>query len=100
VAKTSYTTHFKERVGALSGDAPSYLLEISHPQLAVPIRICNDTQDIVSNGNTFTAMGFRVSLPDDIAQRCRARSSPSTTSAASSRSGSTPRTAAAARRFG
>ena len=61
-----YSTHFKKRVNSIGGDAPSYLLEITHPDLAQPVRICNDTQDIVSNGNTFTALAFRISLPDDI----------------------------------
>lgn len=61
-----YTTNYLERTGNTSGDAPLYLLEIEHAQLATPIRIVNDTQDIVSNGDTYTAFAFRVSLPDDI----------------------------------
>jgi len=61
-----YTSNFLERTGSTSGDAPLYLLEIEHPQLTTPIRIVNDTQDVVSNGDTFTAFAFRVSLPDDI----------------------------------
>jgi hypothetical protein len=60
-----YTTHFKDRVNAVSGDAPSYLLTITHPSLGAPVRLCNDTQDIVSNGNTFLSCAFRISLPDD-----------------------------------
>lgn len=61
---STHTTNFKERTGSTSGDAPVYLLEITHPQLAVPIRVARDTQDLVSNGETFTAMAFDVSFPD------------------------------------
>lgn len=65
----SYSSHFRERTGSLSGEEPLYLLEISHPQLAQPIRVVNDTQDLVSGGHSFTGMGFRVALPDDFAQQ-------------------------------
>jgi hypothetical protein len=65
----TYSPHFKEKTAALSGEAPRVLLEITHPQLGAPIRVVNDTQDLVSNGNTFIAMAFRVSLPDDFAQQ-------------------------------
>lgn len=66
MAKT-YTDHYKELTGGTSGQEPSFLLEISHPQLAVPIRVTNDTADIVSNGNTFLSCAFRVMFPDDVA---------------------------------
>lgn len=65
----NYSAHFRDRTGASSGQEPLYLLEITHPQLAVPVRVVNDNQDLVSNGNTFTAMAFRISLPDDVAQQ-------------------------------
>ena len=65
--RTSYTAHFKESVGSTSGVAPLYLLEITHDQLAVPIRVVNDNQDLVSNGDTYTAYAFRITLPTDIA---------------------------------
>lgn len=67
--RASYTSNFKEQVGSTSGAAPVYLLEISHDQLAVPIRVVNDTSDLVSNGDTYTAFAFRVALPDDVAGR-------------------------------
>ncbi|HOS41941.1 MAG TPA: DUF1833 family protein [Spirochaetota bacterium] len=34
------------------------LLEISHADLAEPIRVCNNSKDIVSNGKTYTAFPF------------------------------------------
>lgn len=63
----NYTDHYKERTSATSGEEPSYLLEITHSQLAVPIRVTNDSADIVSNGNLFIACAFRIMLPDDVA---------------------------------
>ena len=49
-----------------SDDPPLVLLEITHPNLSTPVRVVGDTQDLVSNGVTFVAMGFRVRLPDEI----------------------------------
>jgi hypothetical protein len=63
----NYTDHFKERTGSTSGEEPSYLLEITHAQLAQPIRVTNDNDDIVSNGDTYIACAFRIQFPDDIA---------------------------------
>lgn len=62
-----YTPHFKERTGATTGEEPVYCLEISHPALLNPIRVVNDTVDLISQGNTFIACAFTVSLPDDFA---------------------------------
>jgi len=62
----TYSANFKEKTGSTSGVAPVYLLEITHAQLAQPIRVVNDNSDLTSNGNNFVAMAFRVSLPDDI----------------------------------
>lgn len=63
----SYTANYRERTGSTSGEDALYLLEISHAQLVTPIRVVNDTADIVSNGNTYIAYPFRITLPDDVA---------------------------------
>lgn len=42
------------------------LLEIQHPNLASPFRIVNNTEDVVSNGNTYLKAAFSLTLPDDI----------------------------------
>jgi len=42
------------------------LLEITHLDLAVPIRVANNSEDVVSNGTTFIACPFELTLPDDI----------------------------------
>jgi hypothetical protein len=67
VTGKAYTATFKESVNSTSGQAPVYLLEITHAQLLVPVRLVNDTQDLVSSGNTFTAYPFRITLPTDLA---------------------------------
>ncbi|MYZ41425.1 DUF1833 family protein [Schauerella aestuarii] len=41
------------------------MLEISHPDLTSPVRIVNDTQDLVSQGLTFSSCPFAITLPDD-----------------------------------
>jgi len=41
------------------------LLEVDHPSLGTPLRFVNDSQDIVSELNTYTAFPFEVKLPDD-----------------------------------
>lgn len=64
----NYTTNFREQTGPTTGSEPVYLLEITHAQLSVPIRVVNDTQDLVHNGNTFVAVAFRVQFPDDISR--------------------------------
>lgn len=40
-------------------------IEITHPELEVPARFVNDTQDITIEGNTFFACRFDLTLPDD-----------------------------------
>ena len=45
------------------------LLEIDHPSLTAPVRVINDTQDLTSNGETYTAAAFEVTLPEDIADQ-------------------------------
>ncbi|MDP1673983.1 MAG: DUF1833 family protein [Burkholderiales bacterium] len=62
----AYSANFKEKTGSTSGEEPVYLLEITHPQLAQPVRVVRDTEDIVSNGETFVALNFDIQLPDDL----------------------------------
>lgn len=41
------------------------LLTMTHPSLAVPIRVVNNNEDVVSRGNNYIALGFEVSLPGE-----------------------------------
>jgi len=59
------STNYREKTGSTSGEAPLILIEIAHPQLAIPIRVVNDNQDVVCNGDNFIAFSFSVTMPDD-----------------------------------
>ena len=50
------------------------LLTITHPDLASPLRLVNNTVDIESNGNTFSATAFAGTLPNDLEKRAPAAS--------------------------
>jgi len=61
-----YSSEFKSTLAQVSApESALVLLEINHPDLATPVRVVNDTQDLVSNGNTYIAIPFRCTLPDD-----------------------------------
>ncbi len=60
------SARFKRALGAVSSsDVAVVLLEISHPDMPTPARVVRDTQNLVSNGNTFVASAFDFTLPDD-----------------------------------
>lgn len=62
----AYSAAYKSTLAATSApEAPVILLELAHPGLSQPARVVNDTADLVSNGQTFIACGFRCVLPDD-----------------------------------
>lgn len=62
-----FSDNARQNLLAVSADEPFLiLLEIIHPDLPIPIRIVDDVQNITSNGEEFTALPFRVSLPDDL----------------------------------
>ena len=41
------------------------LLTIAHPDLDVPIRVCDGGADVTSRGDTFAAYPFALALPED-----------------------------------
>jgi hypothetical protein len=41
-----------------------YLLEVSHPDLANPLRFTNNNESLTSNGNLYQSWPFEVELPD------------------------------------
>lgn len=54
-----------EILGQTSSDPFLTLLTLSHPSFST-VRLVNNTADIISRGNTYTAFGFRVKLsPED-----------------------------------
>lgn len=61
-----YTDAWHSDAQALAGRrAALQLLEIDHPALGTPIRLVNDTDDVTSNGDDFTATAFQARLPDE-----------------------------------
>ncbi len=49
------------------------LLRITHPALAEPVLLANNTEDVVSNGETFIGFPFDITLFDDNEQTPRAQ---------------------------
>lgn len=49
---------------ASESDLHLVLLEITHADLAAPIRVVNNTEDVVSNSITYSGFPFEISLPD------------------------------------
>ena len=71
----AYSSAYRSTLAGTSmPEAPLVLLEINHPALPQPVRVVNDTEDLVSNGNTYFGCPFRCELPDDFeGQMARAR---------------------------
>lgn len=66
----TYSTNARRNLLATSADEPMLeLAEITQVDLAVPIRVVNDTEDIVVNGHTYIACPFTLSRPDDVDQQ-------------------------------
>lgn len=49
-----------------SGAAMLACLTFDHPSMTTPARIVNNTENITFNGNTYSALPFELTLPDDI----------------------------------
>jgi len=64
----AYSSNFKKKVAnpISSAEQSVILLQINQQDLTDgPICVCNDTQDLVSNGTTYIACGFNITLPSD-----------------------------------
>lgn len=55
-----------ELLAQQSSEAFLMLLTLTHPQITT-LRVVNNTQDVTSNGNVFTAFPFKFALPADLA---------------------------------
>lgn len=51
------------------GDPFIMLLEIDHDDLASPIRLANNNEDITSNGDVYSACWVNIPWPDDVANK-------------------------------
>ena len=62
----SHSPAARRNLLATSADEPYLvLIEITHPDLEIPARFVNDTQNITVEGNEFFATAFDLTLPDD-----------------------------------
>lgn len=62
----SLSTAAARNVLATSAEEPLLAaIEITHPELDVPARFVNDTQDITIEGHNYLACRFDLTLPDD-----------------------------------
>ena len=65
-----FSSSTNKKINSVSNDEmPLLLLEIEHADLATPARIVHDNLDITFESNTYTAIPFRASLPDDVPQK-------------------------------
>lgn len=55
----------REIIKLHSDKAELHLLTIDHADLSQPIRLVNNNEDVVSNGNTFVAFNYRITFPVD-----------------------------------
>lgn len=61
----------KEMYGQVSADPFLLLVTLSHPDFSSPIRLVNNTEDVVSRGETFIAFPMKISLPEDDGESIR-----------------------------
>lgn len=66
----TYTNKARRNLLATSAEEPILeLLEITHKDLAVPIRVVNDVENITVLGNEYIACPFTLTRPDDVDQQ-------------------------------
>lgn len=62
----SFSAALQEVINAqYSSVAMLVLVEIRHQDLGAPIRLANNTEDVISNGDTFIGFPFEIELPGD-----------------------------------
>lgn len=62
-----FSDEFKINVNKLNADeAVLVCIEIRHPFISDVIRIVNDSDNLISNGNTYLPMGFEFKRHDDV----------------------------------
>jgi hypothetical protein len=54
-----------------TGEAVFFLVEIDHTTWASPLRMVNNNENVISNGDTYFAFPFDVHLPADTTQQPR-----------------------------
>ncbi|MCL1962367.1 MAG: DUF1833 domain-containing protein [Desulfovibrionaceae bacterium] len=60
------SANYNQAVTAIAAsEQPLVLLELHHALIERPLRYVNDVQDVLSNGEVYTAGNFAFTLPDD-----------------------------------
>lgn len=63
----SFSDNLKINVNKLSAEeSPLVLIEINHPLITDTIRLVHDNCNVVSNGETYVAMGFEIKRQADV----------------------------------
>lgn len=63
----NFSNNLKINVNKLSAtETPIVLIEINHPMIPETIRLVHDNCDVISNGNTYMAMGFEMKRQADV----------------------------------
>lgn len=60
------TTDLKTEAWLPEGNLPFVLLKIDHASFSAPIRVVNNNENVVSNGETFLKYPFRITLPNKL----------------------------------
>ena len=68
MARTITAAAVREMLAQNSAEVFLVLLTFSHPSIAA-LRLVNNTQDVISRGNTYVAFPFDITLPNDVADR-------------------------------
>jgi len=62
----AYSAEYKSTLASTAApEAPITLLEIDHADLSQPVRVVNDTSNVISNGVEYIACQFRCDMPSD-----------------------------------
>lgn len=63
----NFSDNLKINVNKLNAnESPLVLIEINHPLIPDTIRLVHDNCNVVSNGNTYVAMGFTIKRQADV----------------------------------
>lgn len=65
MARTLSNTALNELMAQESTDTFHELIQIDYPTLTSPIRVTNNGEDVLSNGNTYTSCPFTIEAPAD-----------------------------------
>lgn len=68
MSRTLSATAVRELLKQNSSEVFLVLLTFTHPSITT-VRLVNDTQTLVSRGNTFIAFPFELNLPSDLAEQ-------------------------------